>query len=84
MLPHFHDFDIKKMIRPNISRRPRSISAVRTYLPASGIELKLLMEPTVPKPGPTFPMVAAEPLKAERQSTLREDNRTLEMKMMAR
>jgi hypothetical protein len=65
---HFHDFTVKNKIKPNISSRPRSMVAVRIHFPASGIWLKLLMEPTVPKPGPTFPMVEAEPEKAERIS----------------
>jgi hypothetical protein len=29
-------------------------------LPKSGIEAKLLIEPTAPKPGPTLPIVAAD------------------------
>jgi hypothetical protein len=47
------------------------VGAVITHFPASGIWLKLRKEPIIPKPGPTFPIVAADPEKAERISTPR-------------
>jgi hypothetical protein len=59
---------IKQMIRPYISRRPSSIVNDKIHFPAEGIWTKLLADPTVPRPGPTFPIVAAAPENAERPS----------------
>ena len=67
-LGYLHDLTVKNRIKPKISTRPRSMVAVRTHLPRTGIWPKLLIEPTIPKPGPTFPMVAADPENAVRLS----------------
>ena len=57
------------MIRPYISRRPTSMVNDKIHFPAEGTWAKLLADPTVPRPGPTFPIVAAEPERAEMPST---------------
>ena len=57
-----------------------SIVAVRSHFPGTGIWLKLPIEPTVPKPGPTFPIAAAEPENAVRPSTPNAVNKIPERK----
>src|SRR4030042_5754940 len=57
------------MVRPYISRRPTSMVNDKIHFPREGIWAKLFTDPTVPRPGPTFPIVVAEPEKAERPST---------------
>jgi hypothetical protein len=44
----------------------------------------LLIEPTVPNPGPTFPIVAADPEKAVRPSIPSAANKRLEQKTVAK
>ena len=61
----------KKRINPNISSLPRSMVKDNVHLPATGMSAKLLIDPTIPNPGPTFPIVAAEPENALRASTPR-------------
>ena len=52
------------------------------HLPREGKWAKLLADPTEPRPGPTFPMLAAEPEKAESPSTPIPVNRTAETNTM--
>lgn len=71
-------------IIPKISSRPNSILIDNINFPKSGMPLKLPIEPTSPKPGPTLPMVVTEPEKAVITSTFNNESSSVVMKIMKR
>ena len=75
---------MRKMMMLKISSLPRSMFIDKSHLPGSGIRLKFPIDPTDPNPGPTPPMVAAEPEKAVRRSTFIKVRRRVVRKMTPR